>query len=76
MASRSISQAAHSALDRLRAAYCSGASFFSRAAAVSARERLCFTMALVKRLLLVMPQYSSGPLQNSRLTFPASGAGE
>ena len=36
---------------------------------------LCRTMQLVYRLLLVMPQYSSGPLQNSRFT-PPSGAGE
>ena len=57
-------------------AYCSGASRFNLSAAEQARDRLCWTMALVNRLLLVIPQYSSGPLQNSRFAFPGSGAGE
>ena len=48
-----------------------GSVSLSFSAALMAKSRLNFTMQLVKRLLLVMPQYSSGPLQNIRSAEPS-----
>ena len=58
-----------------RQAYCSLSSRLRRTAASAASSRFRRTIRFVKRLLLVMPQYSSGPLQKRRFT-PPPGAGE